>query len=285
MSTVSLVSYRKAIWNADIPSVGPHYGRLSLSDGSSDPMDPALYELSYITGKRVVVVIHGYCSPQGDVLRIIRNVYDRMQSTYDSVVGIAWPGCDETFEYFKAKKNIQQIKHSFAQFLQRVSSAAQTVDIVAGSLGNLFFLETLNASPLDLRLRNIFLICPAVDNESIQEGDIYGQALQTKAEKVYAFCSTHDKILTYAYPLVEWDQALGSFGEEDSRRIPENVHIVDCSNFIDEHTEYIVHQTIYNFALDAIRGKIPSYSEMTLAEDGDVQEGVDHPCCTCCQLV
>src|SRR5262249_30867098 len=66
-------------------------------------------------------------------------------------------------------------------------------------------------------------------------------------EKLFVFFSKRDDVLKWLYHLVEWDEALGYEGIEDITKLPQNVELLDYTEFVGGHNQYFTYLPIYDF--------------------------------------
>lgn len=190
---------------------------------------------------------------------LILPLFLKKKTIYDEIIGYLWPGCDSRLEYFKAKENAEEIKKRAFQFIQLIASEAKQVDVLAHSMGNYLFLEAMKKPEHSGLVTNYFSLGAAVDNESIQKGEVYYSSIKN-CKEVYVAYSKEDDVLEYIYTLAELDKALGGFGIEDISKLPPHVQLVDCSKVVDAHSAYFECSQLYQFIQNRIFG-IPPFPE------------------------
>lgn len=216
-----------------------------------------------IRGKRVLLLVHGYNNDEDDVNRayalIERKVAERLAGHYDVVVGYTWPGGNLGVSYFQAKHRAKACAPRMLRWLQTLLGAASSVDINCHSMGNLVVLRALQdlaAGANALRIRHIWSLAAAVDNESLQKGENYdaGSRLCTS---VHVFHTKEDAVLNISYRAAEMDAALGYSGPENPASIIENsphVRVINCRHRIHKHGGYKACDAFYDHLAKVLTG-------------------------------
>ena len=203
-----------------------------------------------------------------DVVRaydiIQRNVSTHLRDIYDAIVGYTWPGGDDGLDYFAAKTRAGAVAPRVRRWLKDIVGVVQSVDVMNHSMGERVVLAGLSDDRAT-KVRNLFNMASAVDNESIQIEEKFYVASRN-CETLYVFHSKNDSVLRNAYRLAEWDRALGDSGPEDPAQIIQhspNVKIVNCKNVIKSHGGYKDSEVIYKFIEAESQGrKAPQYSTL-----------------------
>ncbi len=274
-SMMWMVSDRQEFWTADFHSDATQM-QFVHEDGTFDEKKPKTSDLK---GKRVLVLFHGFNNDKESVLstyftvkKNIDSYFSKNEVFYDEIIGYLWPGCDSRLEYFEAKENAEEITKRTFQLINQIASEASQVDIMAHSMGNYLFLEAMKKSKEPGLVTNYFSLGAAVDNESIQKGEVYYSSIKN-CKEVYVAYSEEDEVLEYLYTLAEFDKALGGSGIEDISKLPKHVQLVDCSEIVDSHSAYFESPQLYKFIQKRTSGipplpenakkvKLPSYSEI-----------------------
>ncbi|MDP1608233.1 MAG: DUF726 domain-containing protein [Chlamydiales bacterium] len=275
-SMMWMISDRQEFWTADFHSNATQM-HFVHEDGKFDAKKPKTSDLK---GKRVLILFHGFNNDKESVLSTyftIKKNIDAASSSakkpvYDEVIGYLWPGCDSRLEYFEAKENVEEIAKRTLQLISLVASEAGQVDIMAHSMGNYLFLEAMKNSKNTGLVTNYFSLGAAVDNESIQKGEVYYSSIKN-CKEVYVAYSEEDGVLEYLYTLAELDKALGGSGIEDISELPSHVQLVDCSEIVDSHSAYFESPQVYQFIQKRVLG-VPPFPEnakrVKLLEDSEV---------------
>ena len=193
--------------------------------------------LEAIAGKEVAVLIHGYNNAYDEALDFCSKIIKRSEHLYDTFICYLWPGGDQSIDYFDAQDNVAGILPArLLKIIEDLDEFAESADIFAHSLGCRIALDMLRY-PSGILIRNAFLWAAAVDNESLEEAEIYHDASR-KCEYVFVFHSRNDKVLGWAYPIVHFDRALGGKGAEDSIELLDHVYQIDCTPYVESHGAY-----------------------------------------------
>jgi esterase/lipase superfamily enzyme len=261
------LSYRRNFWDGVLVAEHDAIRDVELDgSGTEDEVSDDDFTAD-ITGKRLLVLIHGYHNSRDDVVngyamidRELRNkdILGSGPRGYTDLIGVTWPGGLFRISYTLAKLRANAIADSVFARLKKVVAAANAVDIMTHSLGARVALKALQNAPAGEQvLRNLFLTAPAVDNESIQQGEKFFAATQA-CRDVYVLHSKNDTVLKRAFPIPlfgDSDQALGLKGPEDAEEIGDNVHLVDCAVPVKAHSDYRKRLELYSFIKKVINGQ------------------------------
>lgn len=213
---------------------------------------------------KVLLLVHGYNNSEEDAMKTYNNIFQYLADAegteeYTHVIGYLWPGCDSSIEYFEAKKNAVQLAPRMSAILDRLSTSCSSVDVLAHSMGNRLILEALKRhSEKDKKvIENYFSFAAAVDDDSIEKKHVYHTSTQ-KCRNMVVFHSNKDEVLKYIYLLAEEDEALGGEEAIDLAKLPTNIKLIDCTEFVDGHSGYFTRQAfpIYKFISYEKEGKI-----------------------------
>jgi len=200
--------------------------------------------------KRILLLIHGYNSEYARAYNAYRTISQRIKHTVPEcdyeIVGFNWPGGDSPVDYFAAKSRAKKVAPRLSYHISELfySSGNQKVDILCHSMGCLLTFEAMLKTEYNV-VGNIFAAAPAVDNESIQKKEEYGECVE-KTERTVILFSNSDSVLKYSYSLAEMDHALGFSGVEKLNKVnPDKLSLVDCSGLDLTHNEYKTTQELY----------------------------------------
>jgi esterase/lipase superfamily enzyme len=260
---MNFISYRKNFWS-NVEIGVPDAVRDVPTDGTSAEMPISDDDFrTSITGQRLLLLVHGYHNKRENILggytmidgtMQVRNLVGSGARAYHQVIGIAWPGGFTKPSYPLAKLRANALGDSVFARLKKVVEAAKAVDIMTHSLGARVILKALqNAAPGSETVRNLFLTAPAVDNESIQQGEKFFISTQA-CRKVYVFHSKNDNVLKLAFPLMDFDKALGLNGP-NAKKVGSNVQLVDCSDAVKAHSDYRKRLEFYTFIKKVLDGQ------------------------------
>ena len=198
-----------------------------------------------INEKKIVLIIHGYNNTSNEAFEFFLRIFQRIESLYEGYICYLWPGNDDFLEYLSAKSYAigKELPKRLQNLMQNLTLHSNQVDIIAYSMGCRLILETLKA-PSQLKVGNVFLLAPAIDNESLEKSEHYSSAID-KCRNIVVFFSKNDKVLNYLYPFVEGDFSLGAKGSENPHLLPPNIHMVNSSPYIKNHQDYSQSEFIF----------------------------------------
>lgn len=275
-----MVSDRDAFWDANALS---ERTQINFVDENGS-LDRKNQEFNHLKQKNILLLIHGFDCSEADVLPSYFSIQSEIEKTfvkgekkiYDQVVGYLWPGCESRTAYYEAKGHAEAVSNRIAELISKIADNTHRVDVMAHSMGNFVFLEALKKTsgpkrswintfraflglPIVLPAKtvgNFFSLGAAVDDESIEVGQIYGQAIE-RCQDVYVVYSKKDRVLEYLYTFAELDRALGSKGVEDISKLPPHVQLVDCSDVVDGHSKYEEAPQVFEFIRNRLLGIYP----------------------------
>ncbi len=256
-----IISVRKDFWGNNKISNGYHIRKVTLGcsptpDGDT-PKGTKLRENDFfgeISGKRVLLLVHGYNNELEDVLRaydIIDGKIKALTKHYDRVIGFSWPGGDDWLDYFAAKQRSGVVACHLRGWLEKIKPKVTRLDVMTHSMGTRVLLSAL---PLgnNLLVDNAFNMASAVDNECLEPFEKYHVAAKN-CKAFYVFHSQCDGKLSLAYRLADRNQALGYSGPEDTgvilTKCPQ-VKVVNCKHVIKSHGGYKNADAVYK-SIDA----------------------------------
>jgi hypothetical protein len=189
-------------------------------------------------GKRTLVLVCGYNNSSGAAAASYGVIAERMREHYDEVVGFLWPG-HTSFGFWFAVPAANKAGRLLRGIL--ASATPKCLDIETHSLGARVALEAM--SPMGgLRVRNLLLTSPAVDDEVIEVGRKFGHAVRSTSATLVCY-SARDPVLGTWYrrlgsltrnPL--WgDIALGYGGPQHPDRCWKTVMAIDFTPEITTH--------------------------------------------------
>jgi esterase/lipase superfamily enzyme len=271
---LNFISYRKNFWS-NLEIGVPDTIRDVPTDGTAaeTPISDNDF-LTSIKDQRLLLLVHGYHNKRENILSGYSMIDATMQTrglvgsgarAYHQVIGIAWPGGFTKPSYPLAKLRANALGDSVFARLKKVVEAAKAVDIMTHSLGARVILKALqNAAPTGTTVRNLFLTAPAVDNESIQKDEKFFISTQA-CRNVYVFHSKNDNVLKLAFPIMDFDKALGLNGPANAKKVGSNVQLVNCSNTVKAHSDYRKRLELYSFIKKVLDGK-PTPAELPTDE-------------------
>jgi esterase/lipase superfamily enzyme len=198
-----------------------------------------------VAGKRCLVLVHGYRNSAGDAVDAYGKVMQMLAASglpaalaYEETVGFLWPGGLTRVGFPLSVLKADSSAKSFEELLLLLAAAGATVDTQTHSLGARVTLKALDRG--NANLRNLHLTAPAVDDESIEDGEVFDQAC-LRCQRVYALHSKRDSVLKVAYrigDLWDFDRALGWKGPQHPKKILSNTKVADCQEVVKEHGGY-----------------------------------------------
>ena len=141
--------------------------------------------------------------------------------------------------YHSAMRNAAANGPLLAEFIKyyRRSYPQARVHLIGYSMGARVALEALLAlcgepecAESGAAVASVHLVGAAVENEDVELGERYGEAVRDCCGMLWNYHSPEDNKLGYFFPLKEGDRALGLTGIEHSARAPENYRDVDASD-------------------------------------------------------
>lgn len=256
-----MVSARKGFWDNN-----------TLSDSTDDIRDVNLDTLTdkpvkrsefkdRISGKKVLLLIHGYNNESNEVARaykIIQQQQSDYVKHYDLLVGYTWPGGDDFLDYFAAKHRAGSVSQRTKKLLEFMLKHGSELGIMSHSMGCRIALLTLDDLQRARFQKNIplvsYLMAAAVDNESIEQHERYFEG-SIFADKTLVFHSRHDGVLGKAYRLSEWDRALGQSGPENPGGIAHTVRVINCKGVVRAHGAYKRTPEVYDFIKQELKNQ------------------------------
>ncbi len=218
------------------------------------PVDAAEF-LRRVAGERLLVVVHGFNVSAGDVLAeaevVHRHVQRHLSGVYDRLVMFAWPGGGSQRDYFAAKQRAGEAGNRLGVWLRRLAERGARVDLLTHSMGARLAHAALSAASPSVRIRSFFALAPAVEWDVLSSAE--AAAALGHVERLYVFCSPHDRVLGRWFPLFEWRWALGAAGPKNldalQARWPglEVVTAEDCG-----HCDYLRAPTVYDAMAQAV---------------------------------
>ncbi len=196
-----------------------------------DPMEAA----ARVSGKHVVVLVHGFNNPISNVAASYKVIEDTLKKNgmlvepfYGEVIGFAWPGAVSALGFFAAIPWANTSSEYFYDLLKLLGVSAKTTDVQTHSLGARVALQAISAQD-DAFVDNMMLTAPAVDNEALEPGQEFNGALDA-CNRCFVYHSKDDTVLK-AYQIASLDRALGRKGPEHPKVIEtkcKNVYVIDC---------------------------------------------------------
>lgn len=269
-----LISSRQDFWSSTNFSERDAVKDVVLENPST-AQDRDLTEAEYLsalTGRRVLLLVHGYNNTEDAVslayARIERASRKFLGRKYDVITGYTWPGGAIGLAYPVARSRANTAGPRFAVWIRKISRVAASLDIMSHSLGARVALKALGTSPTRT-VRNLYLLASAVDNESIEKGEEFFDATK-RCARVMVMHSRHDRTLALWYrlgdALLPWqwldflDVALGNSGPEDPADIirhSPHVLVVNGKGPRLDHGDYKDHPAVYEFIAKFLAGKTP----------------------------
>ena len=256
-----IISVRKGFWDNNEISRSDEIRKIAI--GSLPKFDgPKLTQnnfLDELSGKKVLLLVHGYNNLSDDVLRaygIIEAKIKAFTAThYDMVIGFAWPGGDDPLDYFAAKRQSSAVAPRLGGWLAKIKPKAARLDLMTHSMGTRVLLSALQVGA-NLKIDNAFNMASAVDNECLEPSERYHKAAKN-SKTFYVFHTRHDNVLSAAYRAAEWDRALGHSGPEDAATIVKHcpqVKVINCKHVITSHGDYKNSDKVYQHITNELAG-------------------------------
>ena len=275
-----IISFRKNFWSSTAAAARDAVADIAVDDDFAEtPVSEEDFRSS-IKDRRLLLLVHGYRNSRTDVLEAYTQIERTLREreivgtgprAYADVIGITWPGGIFRVTYAIAKMRANAIADSVFARLKMIVAEAKAVDVMTHSLGARVILKALQNAPDNSEVvRHLFLTAPAVDDESIEEGEKFYHSTQT-CESVFVMHSENDPVLKrlFIIPLFgDSDRALGYKGPEHRDKVAGNVRLADCARIVNEHGDYRKRGEIYTYIKKALNGQpLPDVLE---AEEGFV---------------
>lgn len=234
-----MISDRKDFWNtedlprqtflANVPETG---NRVEIDENKA---------LKSLKNKKVLFLVHGYNNGQESV----RRAYTKIQTAlcgegkpFDVAVGYVWPGYDQAIEYYPAVDNSIRVASSLRKYLFAINERAQSVSVMAHSMGNRALLEAMSWGTGDnpKQFENFFSLAGAVSNNSLNDGENYFRATNL-FKNIYVMTSFRDKVLGIFFDIANFfKNALGYTGPVGLTA--KNVSHIDLTDIVSGHSNY-----------------------------------------------
>ncbi|MGD8427939.1 MAG: DUF726 domain-containing protein, partial [Balneolaceae bacterium] len=186
-------------------------------------------------------------------------------SEYDVVIGFIWPGGISEFDYFRAKINTSAAGKRLRAWLKKLNLVCKAVDMLghsmAAQVGRMAFKNEDN-----IKVRNIYSMGAAINNNSVFDSNEFNNIIQS-CDRIFIFYTENDRILKYAYRLIEWHSPIGYAGPNMgllNDKAPEKIRLVDCSDFIADHTGYKRSEKVFRFIGSMLDGS--NLGEVSISE-------------------
>ena len=189
---------------------------------------------------RVLVLVHGYRSDMHSITDAYLTIQENTKGMYDEIIGFVWPNGWTRLGFYPSVLRARRSAQALSDFLQELNWCGCTVDVQTHSLGAVVALEAVRSEmPGAWTVRNLILAAPAVDHDVSLN--------HPRVSRLYIMHSRNDAVLKYGWPIAHagFGQALGYRGPRKPEHLPENVRVLDCSNFVKEHGGYRTSTVVY----------------------------------------
>ena len=253
-----IISSRKNFVDADHLAIENKVRSIDLV--SNQLLDNDIDLNKILLDKKVLVLVHGYNNKQNEIYNAYKTIEDNVlkysNEEYDHIIGQSWPGGDKASEWWSAKAKVEGAAILFFDLLKKLSHVCASLDVMSHSLGAAVTLHALLGGNAQKMVRNYFCTAPAVDNESLEPGEEYHDALKC-CEKIFVFHSSKDGVLRLLYKVAEQDRALGVYGPDDSNFVlttDKGLFVANCKRVVDEHGGYKNSLPVYQYMQSSISG-------------------------------
>lgn len=208
--------------------------------------------LKQLSGKKVLMLVHGYNNKEPTVYDayalIEQKVRRHIANQYDLVLGYSWPGGDRGWDWWSSKRRSDAVARRFRRLMEKVADNTKQLDVMSHSLGARIVFKALVNSNRNLLINNYYCTAAAVDNEVLEEGEVFDRALD-RIGRLFVFYSSNDGVLATGYRLVEFDNALGLHGPQDQRYVERqsNLYLINCERAVLAHGDYKSSDAIYRY--------------------------------------
>jgi len=266
-----IISSRKDFWNDNkiTTKSDDEIREVDLLNSSSISKTKTDY-ISHISGKKVLLLIHGYNNEPNDVMRaydIIEKNVNNIIGYFDVIVGYSWPGGDDFSDYYSAKNRASAVSNRCKLLFVDTMDKCEELGVMSHSMGCRISLMAYERLQSENHSKTIpiwqYLMAAAVDNESIETGERYYGAT-VYDDHSYVFHSKQDSVLGNYYRAAEWDRALGYSGPENISDIHATTKVANCKKIIKAHGDYKRTAQIYKYIYDELSGNPrPQFSTVT----------------------
>jgi pimeloyl-ACP methyl ester carboxylesterase len=193
----------------------------------------------------IMVVVHGLNNTEmKGVNRFVLARESLRHNGYEgAVVGFSWDGATNwdpfgATGYRIAKHNAVANGTKLAQFVVdlQVANPDAEIRLIGYSMGARLVAETVLALHTDdefakntTKIASVHLVGAAIDDEQLEAGDLYGDAIESRVGTFFNYYSPKDSKLGKYYPPLEADTAVGREDIEDIRRAPRNYRSRDVA--------------------------------------------------------
>lgn len=193
----------------------------------------------------VMVVVHGLNN--SEVKGVNRFGLARESLAHNGyqgvVIGFSWDGATNwdpfgATGYRIAKHNAMANGPKLARFLIDLQerNPGASIRVIGYSMGARLAAEAVLALDTDpafagskFKVASVHLVGAAIDNEQLQVGGLYGDAIERRVGTFFNYYSPSDSKLGKYYPPLEADRAVGRHDLEDRERAPRNYVSRDVS--------------------------------------------------------
>ena len=195
----------------------------------------------------VFIWIHGYnvnLSEAETSFKKVETSYRQAQGKCD-VYGFAWNGDPGELFFPEATAAARSVgRGAFSKFIRDLKKKCPKTRIHIGthSLGARVALSALQQPNKGVSgIGHVMLTNAAVDNEVLEPGRVFAQAPQVTTS-IHVMHSRYDSVLNRYFRIGSFDTELGQDGPEHPKKVPENVHIKDCTSFFGKDHSAIYEQ-------------------------------------------
>jgi hypothetical protein len=198
----------------------------------------------------LIIIVHGFNNTPKKAANLLTIANRSLVSAGfdDAVIGFSWDANTQfdpwsTTGFHECRRTAYGNGPKLARFVYEYKARCPgtRVHMVGYSIGCRLALEAALALHTDPAfagtntvIDSIFLAGAAVDNEEVQVGKRYGEAIENRVGVLYNFYSLDDEILGTLYPFKETDVALGVSDIENPGLAPRNYVAVDAANELHE---------------------------------------------------
>lgn len=232
-----VISSRRFFWDSDNASsvdrigfVGP--GSFMVKTVQTDALRAA------VAGQRVLLLVHGYNSSSLDAAIAYKQMRARvgkilagLEPYYQHVIGYLWAGERRVDRFRQASETAVGMSGRMNRILRDLGGAS-VLDVCAHSLGSRIVLGGLAAG--GARVRNLFCLAPAVEQDALDEGGDGGalRAAAASCDQLFVLHSAVDWVLDVGNAWYADKLALGLHGPTQPDRTAASVYVVDSESVV-----------------------------------------------------
>lgn len=254
-----LVSSRKNFTDPYNFSTQLQLGRLS-GNGRVLRVSKTLFQRN-IKNKKVLVLLLGFNKTYDYVVEGYEELFKKIRTylpgEYQEIVGYLWPVEQPQKDCFSlhTKRNMRYAGELFRNWISHFFNSENTIDIMGHSTG-LGVGYVMLQSILPFHIRHVFSMGPAITANWLLKEKTQ-QTILNNARKFYLFNTRDDMILKFRFQMVMEEKSFGYSrlpGPGQFLKKYNKISIIDCSEVILDHLDYLKTPTVFYLMADLLQG-------------------------------